>query len=342
MASIFISHASPDRAFAVRLAHDLQQLGHTVWVDAHKILVGDSIPHAIASAVEQAEYLIVVLSQQGTASAWSEQEWEAKYWDEVASRKPMVLPVLLETCAIPFFLRPKRYADFRTEYAVGFAQLALSLQARPGTPASLHGQIHYETDRTRLRSSVVSSDSPVCYTGATMQPRGRLAEVTVELNLPYIGKLAGMWTPDDRERDAAWELYVELVTRSAVAELAPGDGLLRESLTSLYSVFTTTREILRRYGPAVARPKGKDHLSFGYLAITVLNYVVRPTLATWHPLLLAYEQRRDAAISAVEHEQQWERAPELRRVLDQTRDVLVDYADLLAQLSGVPTALVRH
>jgi hypothetical protein len=60
-------------------------------------------------------------------------------------------------------------------------------------------------------------------------------------------------------------MYVELITRISVVELKPGEGLLREALSSLYTLFDTTRMILRKYGPSVAQPKGKDKLSFGYL-----------------------------------------------------------------------------
>ena len=44
MASVFVSHASPDKAFALRLARNLRALRHSVWVDAEAIRVGDAIP----------------------------------------------------------------------------------------------------------------------------------------------------------------------------------------------------------------------------------------------------------------------------------------------------------
>ncbi len=40
MASLFISYASPDRSFALRLAGSLEQLGHVAWIDTQKIRVG--------------------------------------------------------------------------------------------------------------------------------------------------------------------------------------------------------------------------------------------------------------------------------------------------------------
>lgn len=99
-----------------------------------------------------------------------------------------------------------------------------------------------------------------------------IKQVSVELGWGP-AKLSGVWEPEDAERRAAWELYVELVTRIAVVPLRPADGILREALTSLYQLFGCTREILRRYGPDVARPAAPGRLRFGYLAIWVLNGV---------------------------------------------------------------------
>lgn len=135
-------------------------------------------------------------------------------------------------------------------------------------------------------------------------------------------------------------MYIEMVTRVSVAELAPSEGLLPESLSSLYSIFTTTRHILRTYGPSVARPKENSQLSFGYLAISVLNYALRRVLAKWHPLLLDYEHRRDALVSPFEHAERWEKSEELRQVLNNVRLVLLEYTKLLAQISRVPTTIL--
>ena len=91
----------------------------------------------------------------------------------------------------------------------------------------------------------------------------RLKSVKVALKLPYIGAIEGAWEPDESERQAAWEMYIELVTRVSVVELGPNEGLLREALASFYTIFDTTRAILKKHGPSVAKPKGKGKLSFG-------------------------------------------------------------------------------
>jgi len=170
----------------------------------------------------------------------------------------------------------------------------------------------------------------------------KLTSVKVSITLPYIGGIEGTWEADESEQMAAWEMYVELVTRISIAELKPGEGLLREALSSLYTLFDTTREILRKYGPSVAQPKGEGRITFGYLAVAVLNTVLRPVLARWHPLLLDYENTRDSSVSPLEHERKWEKYEELRQVLNDVRNVLIEYADLLAQVAGVPSLIAER
>ncbi len=57
-------------------------------------------------------------------------------------------------------------------------------------------------------------------------------------------------------------MYVELVTRITVVELKPDEGLLREALNSLYSLFDTTRQILENTDPRSRSPKGTATRNF--------------------------------------------------------------------------------
>ena len=169
----------------------------------------------------------------------------------------------------------------------------------------------------------------------------KLKGVKVKLKTPLID-LEGAWEADENEQRAAWELYVELITRIAVEELKPEEGLLREALSSLYSIFLETREILKTYGPAVARPKGKGNFSLGFLAVSVLNSVLRPFLAYWHPRLLDYEHSRRGDISVFEHECAWDRNKELRASLEKIQDTLLQYSLLLAEVAGVPPIVTKR
>jgi hypothetical protein len=144
------------------------------------------------------------------------------------------------------------------------------------------------------------------------------------------------------QQAAAWEIYVELVTRIAVVELGDGQGMLREALASLHSLFGTIRAILRRHGPAVARADGSEASEVSVLAMAILNDVLRPLLADWHPQLLAHESRCPDGLSAAEHEREWTRNDEMRDALAQARGRLGDYARLLAAAAGVPHPLISN
>ncbi len=160
-------------------------------------------------------------------------------------------------------------------------------------------------------------------------------DVQVGLNLGFV-QLSGSWEPNDAERRAAWELYVELLTRVSVVPLDPGQGLLREALTSMYSLFASTRQIMRAYGPDIAEPKRDGAYNLGFLAVAMLNFSLRPLLARWHPELEDWEAQRQAATSRRQHESEWPLAADLRAALRATQDELTTYAEVLAQACGVP------
>jgi hypothetical protein len=108
-------------------------------------------------------------------------------------------------------------------------------------------------------------------------------------------------------------------------------GLVREAMNSLYTLFGTTREILRSSGPDV----GATRDSVGGLAIAVLNKGLRPFLSKWHPLLQIWEAKRPTNVSVKEHEQGWPEEKALRQDLSRLRHELSIYASALAEVAGV-------
>ena len=164
----------------------------------------------------------------------------------------------------------------------------------------------------------------------------KLVNVKLDLKLPGIGGVSGTWEPDQSEIRAAWELYVEMVTRTPLGGFSPQEGSVREALTSIYSLFDTTRGILRKYGPSVARPKSGKELSFGYLAVSMLNLVLRPLLTKWHPQLRSWE--RDNSSLA---ENEWHGRCDFLEALNNTGDQLRQYASLFAEVAEVPELMEK-
>jgi hypothetical protein len=152
----------------------------------------------------------------------------------------------------------------------------------------------------------------------------------VVASLPF-GLGSFEWEADETERRAAWALYVELVTRVAVQRLGENEGLLREVLNSLYTLYPTTRGILKDAGPSA----GATLDSVGGIALAVLNRGLRPFTSKWHPRLEAWEALCAPNASIRDHERQWPEAAQMRAELATLRNELDIYAQALAQIAGV-------
>jgi len=162
----------------------------------------------------------------------------------------------------------------------------------------------------------------------------KLSSTKFKVNLGFLS-VETNWEIDEIQKQAAWEMYVELATRISTVKLQKGEGLLREALSSLHSLFLTTREILKKYGPSIATPGEPNDTTFGHLAIGILNKVLRPTLAKWHPELLDWEQQKPTNKSVTEHEGAWEFDDKLREELNDIREKLIEYANVLGEVAGV-------
>jgi hypothetical protein len=120
---VFISYSHSDEAFVHKLAAHLITRNAHVWVDSWELNVGDSILVRVQEAIQDSSALLVVLSKSSVASEWCKKELSAGLMRELEERRVVVLPVLLEDCDIPIFLREKMYADFRTNFDVGLKVL---------------------------------------------------------------------------------------------------------------------------------------------------------------------------------------------------------------------------
>jgi hypothetical protein len=127
MSRVFLSHCSVDKEIVRRIADDLAHLGHRPWLDEWEIKVGECIITRVEHGIENADYVVLVLSPSAVSSGWVDREWKQKYWQEIEKRTVMLLPVLVADCNIPPLLRSRKYADFRQNYAVALVQLASAI-----------------------------------------------------------------------------------------------------------------------------------------------------------------------------------------------------------------------
>lgn len=120
---------------------------------------------------------------------------------------------------------------------------------------------------------------------------------------------------DDIDKKAAWEMYVELLTRITTQPLSLEDGDEDTALKSIYNLFTITREILKKYGAG--------SITFAKIAIIILNQIIRPFTSKWHKLSLngAFSDKNICI--------------EFRKELEELREKLMVYARLLSDIAGV-------
>lgn len=123
------------------------------------------------------------------------------------------------------------------------------------------------------------------------------------------------WKPSDPDKEAAWDLYVELLTRITTQPLPDEDGVEQTALDSIYALFSITRETLKDHG--------RSCIQFAKIAIVVLNQVVRPFTAKWH------RKSQNGAFASPDDCQQF------RQELQVLQTQLRNYTRLLAELAGV-------
>ncbi len=147
----------------------------------------------------------------------------------------------------------------------------------------------------------------------------KITELFAKFRLEKV-KLGPSWANaevaiDAGDSDAAWELYVEMLTRVVTQPLPVETGDEETALDSIYSLFPITREVLRR--------RGRRAINFTKIAVPILNQIVRPFTAKWHGKRLA----GDLADEDIRNE--------FRDELATLQEDLRNYNRMLAGIAGV-------
>jgi len=134
----------------------------------------------------------------------------------------------------------------------------------------------------------------------------------IQVKLPI---LEMEWKPSDTDKDAAWDLYVELLTRITTQPLSDEHGVEQTALDSIYALFGLTRQTLKEHG--------RSCIEFTRIAVIILNQVVRPFTAKWH------RKSQDGVFDLPEQ------CAEFRSELQVLQIQLRNYTGLLADLADV-------
>lgn len=135
---------------------------------------------------------------------------------------------------------------------------------------------------------------------------------SLKIKTPYLDM---EFKPQEADKKAAWDLYIELLTRVATQDLNDSEGDELAALESVRSIFPITRSIIKE--------NGRECNEFAKVAIVILNQRIRPFTSKWHKLTLNEELNFK------------EKKKEFRDDLKELQKDLRVYTAMLADLAGV-------
>lgn len=124
---VFVNYSHVDKEKIDLIAGHLLRKRTNVWIDRWELRAGDSILNKVQEAVEGSSALLIMLSKASVESEWCKKELTAGLLRELDEKRVVTIPVLLEDCKIPMFLRDKMYADFRQDFDAGLSILLESV-----------------------------------------------------------------------------------------------------------------------------------------------------------------------------------------------------------------------
>ena len=167
----------------------------------------------------------------------------------------------------------------------------------------------------------------------------RLVNVKLDLKLPGLVGIQGTWEPDESEVRAAWELYVELVTRTPLGEILVSGGF-DPGIAQLYLLLVRHHKgDPTKLWPIGRQPQseGGDSRS-GISPCRCLTWCCAPCFPSGTLGMLAWERTNPDA-----SEWEWQDRREFLDDLDmRSREQLEQYAGLFAEVAGVPELLTER
>lgn len=159
--SVFFCYAHEDKDFADELAAQLVRNRVWVWLDRWELNVGDSLVERVQQAIERASAIIAILSPSSVGSRWVQRELSSAIYRTLSGKDLMILPVLIEDCAIPSFVADRKYADFRTSFDEG---LRVVLEALARVTSETQGRFETPPFHTDWAFDWSDRDSRVAFT----------------------------------------------------------------------------------------------------------------------------------------------------------------------------------
>jgi hypothetical protein len=131
---VFLSHASEDKPKVRNLSRCLRDDGFDPWLDEERLLPGQDWSLEIEKALRDSDAILLCFSERSVSKSGFIQK-EYKRAMRIQEEKPegaiFVIPVRLDECEMPFFIRDLQWVD----YPAGYDRLLLALNSKTGGTA---------------------------------------------------------------------------------------------------------------------------------------------------------------------------------------------------------------
>ena len=125
---IFISYAQRDTEAANIILDRLQQAGFEPWNTPIESDSLNSIKSVIRNQIYSSDYFILLISQAAIDSAWVQYEMEQTISNEWSQREIMVLPIKIERCKLPEYLKKFQWLDLSKDFDFGLEKMIVQLE----------------------------------------------------------------------------------------------------------------------------------------------------------------------------------------------------------------------
>lgn len=253
MKKIFISHSSIDKPFVRQLAASFSGVGIDSWIDEAEIKYGESLVQKIANAIEELDIVIAIISKNSIDSSWVKKELSLAMTKEISFDKVVIIPIVIDNCEIPFFLRDKLYADFTqiALYKKNISKLIESIEWHSGVKKG--NNIQTKLVGTNVVKKYNSIYFPIFISILTI-----VISVSVMIAVTLYGRTDRIWATFPALRQdvyifcflliacAIFEMLADLMKYSVVkSDPNFADELRNMTITSLF--FKRYRKLLKKY-----------------------------------------------------------------------------------------------
>ena len=128
MPKVFLSHTHQDADAVRQIAVALTEGGLETWLDAEQLFAGDELLAKIASAIDEVDHFVLLLSRAALAKPWVLTEMRIALTLEIERRRPQVIVLRLDDCPLPIEASHKVYLDLKPDFGAALGRLVYALK----------------------------------------------------------------------------------------------------------------------------------------------------------------------------------------------------------------------